>query len=142
MTPGTLPARRSDRAAPLPAFGRAVALISLTVAMTSQSSFSAQLLGFARGMPPGVLEPEVGRFYSGASRQRQENQSICRFWGRPDALTMAQIGGGAARCHFPKLRFGGVYKKPCFQCLDPRLQRLVFLARQPRHLLHRFEFLA
>src|SRR5258708_22456562 len=34
MTPGTRPARRSERAAPLPARGRAVAFIALTVAMT------------------------------------------------------------------------------------------------------------
>src|SRR5450755_1722647 len=40
MTPGTRPSRRTARAAPLPARGRAVALISLTVAIVG-SSFHA-----------------------------------------------------------------------------------------------------
>src|ERR1700733_11565870 len=39
MTPGTRPSRRTARAAPLPARGRTVALISLAVAMC-QSSFN------------------------------------------------------------------------------------------------------
>src|SRR5579872_603903 len=39
MTPGTLPARRSARAAPLPLFGRAVAFNSLTVAIALSPCF-------------------------------------------------------------------------------------------------------
>jgi hypothetical protein len=59
MTPGTLPERRADRAAPLPPFGRAVAFICWTVAMTwilnlepmEKAAFSAAR---ERGVPPGV----------------------------------------------------------------------------------------
>src|SRR4051812_21121671 len=60
MTPGTLPARRSDRAAPLPAFGRAVALISLTVKEIKATARPKAGKGAARserraGRVPGVI---------------------------------------------------------------------------------------
>src|SRR5262250_1102451 len=77
MTPGTRPSRRIARAAPLPARGRAVALISLTVAMSNphvrlelQTAASAAV---PPGRPPGVLPSRDGAAYSGWDGEKQES---------------------------------------------------------------------
>src|SRR5689334_18106387 len=119
MTPGTRPWRRIARAAPLPARGRAVALISLTVAMSKSScSIATQTAAHAAvppGRPPGVLPSRGCAAYSGSDGEKQER------------------AGPASRPGFAGRGF---------QRRDARGERLVFLARQPGHFLDRLELLA
>jgi hypothetical protein len=79
MTPGTRPARRSDRAAPLPARGRAVAFIALTVAMTRVlcDAFSRlRLLQYEKAASAATrrrpaareAEPQIASAYNGSGR--------------------------------------------------------------------------
>src|ERR1700687_126834 len=67
MMPGTRPARRSVRAAPLPARGRAVALISLAVAM-------AQVLVITREWKKAAEAATNPRAYSAAWPKPQERR--------------------------------------------------------------------
>src|SRR5712691_4058333 len=88
MTPGTRPSRRIARAAPLPARGRPVALISLTIAMShphqvrlligfdcSSGSIAMQTAANAAvppGRPPGVHPGGVARLIAGRTEKNKK----------------------------------------------------------------------
>src|SRR5437870_4246530 len=86
MTPGTRPSRRTARAAPLPARGRAVALISLTVAIVG-SFFQVHW----KRHRPGGSRPHCFRVIEHASAVLDETRSRRGqppgvFWGRNRGL--------------------------------------------------------
>jgi hypothetical protein len=83
---------------------------------------------FARGMPPGVLEPQAG--------------GSIAVPGSKDKKTGPEIARTARRLTLAGRTLAGLGGEPGFEGCDPRLQRLVLLARQPRHLLDRLELLA
>src|SRR5215467_6030260 len=121
MTPGTRPSRRSARAAPLPARGRAVALISLTVAMSNPRVRLQRKRPLTRPFRPAGLQgcylAEVARLIAARIGENKKG-----------AAPGAALRAGFADCGF--------------QRRDPRGERLVLLARQPGHFLDRLEFLA
>src|SRR3954468_9298769 len=111
--PGTRPSRRTARAAPLPAFARAVALSSLTLAMVSQP---IELKRASRS--PADARPRLARLY----RQPPGNTRkgvVLRLRGR----------GGAGAGHR-------------LERLDARPQGFVLLAGEACHLLDGLELLA
>src|ERR1700675_48345 len=71
MIPGTRPARRSARAAPLPARERAVALIRLTVAMMISSSKALSYKWNSAASLQGCCSGRGRRAYSGAGFEKQ-----------------------------------------------------------------------
>src|SRR5262249_3493852 len=125
MTPGTRPSRRTARAAPLPAFGRAVALSSLTVAMIASSgSIATQTAAYAAvppGRPPGVHRAEVARLIAVGAPKNKEPRRGC-------ASAVSDVGALARYLGFEGRDAGG-------QCL-------VLLAGEARHFLDRLELLA
>ena len=84
-------------------------------------------------MPPGVPEAAVARAYSGAGAAKGKKAG-------PKSLTRRRrtaLAAGRAFCWR-----GLVASSLRLQRGDARLERLVLLARQARHLLDRLEFLA
>src|SRR5262245_3586290 len=152
ITPGTRPARRSARAAPLPARDRAAAFICLTVVAMVQILLNkaAADIGAAHPHPQhaskrvrnkrvqkrvwaaGVLAqaravPAVRRAYSEHDGERQETRAGTAREEKRWRRKWLWVAAGA--------ELG-------FERGDARLQGLVLLAREPRHLLDRLEFLA
>src|SRR5271170_6318035 len=88
MTPGTRPSRRTARAAPLPARGRTVALISLTVAIVG-SSFNCieDASDEAARVPMLSGDGHAGAVLDGARSRRGQPPGV--FWGRNRGLIAA-----------------------------------------------------
>src|SRR5580693_245339 len=124
MIPGTRPARRSARAAPLPARERAVALIRLTVAMMISSSKALSYKWNSAASLQGCGSGRGRRAYSGAGFGKQG--------------MMARRG--LVR-NVPGLTAGAGLAERRLQRRDPGLERLIFLARQAGHVLDRLEIL-
>src|ERR1700719_4958776 len=140
MIPGTRPARRSARAAPLPARERAVALIRLTVAMMISSSKALSYKWNSAGSLQGCCSGHGRRAYSGAGFEKQGMTAPGNSGRKPPGLTAAR---NAARCPSRRRigRSAGLAKRS-LQSGQACLERLVFLARQAGHVLDRLEFLA
>src|SRR5580698_10724268 len=127
MIPGTRPARRSARAAPLPARERAVALIRLTVAMMISSSKALSYKRNSAASLQGCCSGCRRRAYSGAGFEKQGMMARRRLGRTVPGLTAASGAGLAER----RLQRG-----------DACLVRLFLLARQAGHVLDRLEILA
>src|SRR5579862_1829104 len=125
MIPGTRPARRSARAAPLPARERAVALIRLTVAMMISLSKALSYKRNSAASLQGCCSGRGRRAYSGAGFEKQGMMARRRLGRNVPGLT---AGAGLAERRL--------------QRRDARLKRLVLLARQAGHVLDRLEILA
>src|SRR3954465_1892853 len=96
-------------------------------------------------MPPGVLEPQAGGCIAvpgGKDKKTGQNRSG-QAKGRGEGLSLA---GGPFRRAAGKLGFRRLGLelglKLGFERGNPDLERLVFLARQPGHVLDRLELLA
>src|ERR1700676_2561456 len=127
MIPGTRPARRSARAAPLPARERAVALIRLTVAMMISSSKALSHKWNSAASLQGCGSGRGRRAYSGAGFEKQGMMARRNLVRNVPGLTTVRGAGLAERR---------------LQCRDAGLERFVFLARQAGHVLDRLEILA
>src|SRR5450631_3258426 len=85
MTPGTRPSRRTARAAPLPARGRTVALISLTVAIVGSSFVAKDARPTKAAGVPMLSGDELAGVVPHAARSRR-GQPPGVFWGRNRGL--------------------------------------------------------
>src|ERR1043166_9011040 len=122
MTPGTRPWRRIARAAPLPARGRAVALISLTVAMSNPHVRLQRKRPLSRPFRPAGLQ---GCYLAEVTR-----------------LIAARMGGNKKAVRAPVAASRPGFADRGFERSDARRERLVLLTGQPSHLLDRLELLA
>src|ERR1700730_481193 len=117
MTPATRPWRRIARAAPLPARGRAVALISLTVAMSNPHVRLQRKRPLTRPFRPTGLQgcylAEMARLIAARMGKNKKAQ-------------------GGSKSHRAS-RSGLADRR--FERGDARRERLVLLARQPGHFL-------
>src|ERR1700680_2902946 len=93
MIPGTRPARRSARAAPLPARERAVALIRLTVAMMISSSKALSYKWNSAASLQGCGSDRGRRAYSGAGFEKQGMMARTDLVRIVPGLTAAPDGG-------------------------------------------------
>src|ERR1700694_1622946 len=140
MIPGTRPARRSARAAPLPARERAAALIRLTVAMMVSSSKTLFDKGNSAPSLQGCCSSRGRRAYSGAECEKQgmrARRRLAQTPGFPPATPGA--AGSLRRGRIP--RNAGLGERR-LQGGDAGLERFVFLTRQAGHILDRLEILA
>src|SRR4029077_15853746 len=96
MTAGTRPSRRTARAAPLPAFGRAVALSSLTVAIELSSLILLRNLPRRASRGVGAAGE---RAYSRASPERQGNRGYSEALGVPGFIAISLSARRAAVTH-------------------------------------------
>src|SRR6202140_3593792 len=140
MIPGTRPARRSARAAPLPARERAVALIRLTVAMMISSSKALSYKWNSAASLQGCCSGRRRRAYSGAGFEKQgmtapgsPGRKLPGLTAARDATRCLSRGRGAGSAGLAERRL---------QRRDAGLERFVFLARQAGHVLDRLEILA
>src|SRR5580692_9858730 len=126
MIPGTRPARRSARAAPLPARERAVALIRLTVAMMISSSKALSYKWNSAASLQGCCSGRGRRAYSGAGFEKQGMMARGSSGRKLPGLTSARnaarslsrgCGAGSAGLAKRRLQRG-----------DAGLERLVILA--------------
>src|ERR1700675_4265369 len=141
MIPGTRPARRSARAAPLPARERAVALIRLTVAMMISSSKALSYKWNSAASLQGCCSGRGRRAYSGAGFEKQGTMAR-RSLGR-NVPGLPAAGDDAARCLSRGRSAGSAgLAERRLQRRDAGLERLIFLARQAGHVLDRLEILA
>src|SRR6202795_1428308 len=140
MIPGTRPARRSARAAPLPARERAVALIRLTVAMMISSSKALSYKWNSAASLQGCCSGRGRRAYSGAGIEKQGMMARRSLGRNAPGLTALR---DADRCLSGGRGLGSTgLAERRLQRRDAGLERLVFLARQPGHVLDRLEILA
>src|SRR6202011_4519582 len=124
MTPGTRPWRRIARAAPLPARGRAVAVISLTVAMSNPHVRLQCKRPLTRPFRPTGLQgcylAEMARLIAARTGKNKKAK------GRSKSRRASRSGLADRR----------------FERGDARGECLVLFARQPGHFLDRLELLA
>src|SRR5580698_9907045 len=141
MIPGTRPARRSARAAPLPARERAVALIRLTVAMMISSSKALSYKWNSAASLQGCCSGRGRRAYSGAGFEKQGMMGRRRLGRNVPGLTAAR--GAAARClNRRRIARRAGLAEGSLPSRHAGLECLVFLARQAGHVLDRLEILA
>src|SRR5262249_59751741 len=88
MTPGTRPARRSARAAPLPARDRVAAFICLTVVAMVQILLNKTAAEIGAAHPRRSMPPSVAGSVSGL-RQCWRGRAPCRRFG---ALIASAVG--------------------------------------------------
>src|SRR5580692_9061040 len=137
MIPGTRPARRSARAAPLPARERAVALIRLTVAMMISSSKALSYKWNSAASLQGCCSGRGRRAYSGAGFEKQGTMAQ-----RRQSLREPGLRAPADPARYRAATGSAGLAERRLQRRDARLERLVFLARQAGHVLDRLEILA
>src|SRR5690349_19734172 len=98
--------------------------------------------------PPGVpVMPRGWRAYNGVTRGKQGKAATRRAWRLSGgkwhyALKRGPVDIGARAGLGRRAGHGGQLRKSCFERRDARLERLIVLARDSRHLLDRLELLA
>src|SRR5262249_33092061 len=89
VTPGTRPARRSARAAPLPAGDRVAAFICLTVVAMVQILLNKTAAEIGAAHPRHSMPPSVSGSVSGL-RPCWRGRAPCRRFGAPIASAMGE----------------------------------------------------